>query len=178
MKKYILFIALLMCILHTYAQIDTRREGYNDASIILAQEIDSIVVLKGKREMFVFSKKKQVKKYIISLGIEPSGKKQFEGDLRTPEGEYIINDRSKYSSYHANLGVNYPSYLDSIYAKIYGLRAGGDIKIHGFPNKHRKDQEQELLNSDWTIGCIAVADWEIDELYQWVKWSCPITILP
>lgn len=115
---------------------------------------------------------------MISLGYEPLGHKQFEGDLRTPEGLYYISDRNKFSSYHKNLGVSYPNLFDSLYARMLGQSPGGDIKLHGFPNKHRKDQEMELLNSDWTIGCIAVADWEIDELYQWVSMYCPILILP
>jgi hypothetical protein len=54
----------------------------------------------------------------------------------------------------------------------------GDIKIHGFPNNHRKDQEKEFLDTDWTVGCIAVSDFEIDELYKWVIENCPILILP
>jgi murein L,D-transpeptidase YafK len=67
---------------------------------------------------------------------------------------------------------------DSLSAINQNKLPGGDIKIHGFPNNHRKNQEREFLNTDWTVGCIAVSDFEIDELYAWVKAYCPITILP
>lgn len=178
MKKLILAIFNLFLILDACAQVDTRRESYKDASILVSKTIDSIVVLKAKRKMIVYNQKQPIKSYIISLGIEPAGPKRFEGDLRTPEGLYYINDRNKYSSYHKNLGISYPSLFDSIYARVNGQSPGGEIKIHGFPNKHRKDQENELLNSDWTVGCIALSDWEVDELYNYVGINCPILILP
>lgn len=179
--KFIYAILFTFIILPTsiHAQHEPhRRSKYTDASIILDKTIDSIVVFKAKREMNVFHHKNKIKTYVISLGYEPMGCKRFEGDLRTPEGLYFINDRNKYSSYHKNLGISYPNIIDSFYARINGQSPGGEIKIHGFPNKHRKDQEQELLNTDWTIGCIAVSDWEIDELYNWVGIYCPILILP
>lgn len=172
------FIACCMNYAMTAQDQPHRRANYRDASILLSAPIDSIVVYKAKREMIVFRDKQRVKSYKISLGYEPVWHKQFEGDLRTPEGLYYINDRNRWSSYHKNLGVSYPNQFDSLYARMLGQSPGGDIKLHGFPNKHRKDQEQELLNSDWTIGCVAVADWEIDELYEWVSMYCPILILP
>ncbi len=155
-----------------------RRYGYREGHVRVNTLIDSIVVYKEKRDMYVFSGGKKIKHYKISLGYEPAGRKRFEGDLKTPEGLYNINDRSRVSSYHANLGISYPNFLDSIYARIYGLSPGGEIKIHGYPNVHRKDQELNFQNTDWTIGCIAVTDDEIDELYKWVKANCPILIFP
>jgi murein L,D-transpeptidase YafK len=110
--------------------------------------------------------------------LEPIGKKQFEGDLKTPEGLYWINERDTISAYHTNLGISYPNTEDSTFAALQEKKAGGDIKIHGFPNNHRKDQEKEFLDTDWTVGCIAVSDFEIDELYKWVIENCPILILP
>ncbi len=178
MKKNLLVVIGLFFQLSVHGQVDSRREQYKDASILVTKTIDSIVVFKGKREMIVFNQNKKIKTYIISLGIEPNGPKHFEGDLKTPEGLYYINDRNKFSSYHKNIGISYPSLFDSIYARVNGQSPGGEIKIHGFPNKHRKDQENELLNSDWTVGCIAVADMEIDELYYHVGMYCPILILP
>ena len=154
------------------------RIDYKDVNKKLTQTIDSIVVYKSQRIMKVFHEGKLEKYYPISLGIEPSGRKQFEGDLRTPEGLYVINGRNKWSSYHKNLAISYPNVMDSLSARMLGQSPGGEIKIHGFPNKHRIDQEAELLSSDWTVGCIAVSDAEIDELYMWVGLYCPILILP
>ena len=168
----------LMLAFSAKAQTPHRRDGYTDAQIRIVQPIDSLVVYKAKRRLEVYSNKKRVKYYPISLGEEPGGPKRFQGDMRTPEGLYYINDRSRKSIYHANLSVSYPSYTDSIMARICGQSPGGDIKIHGFPNRHLKQQEREFLDRDWTIGCVAIADWEIDELYEYVIMYCPILILP
>jgi len=136
--------------------------------------IDSIVVYKSKREMQVYSGEELQKTYRVALGGQPVGAKEFEGDLKTPEGLYFINDRNPNSRYYKNLGVSYPNKDDIAYAKRHGKSAGGDIKIHGIgphinPLAHR---------TDWTLGCIAVTDEEIDELYTAVKTGARIMILP
>ena len=179
--KPLYLLALLFILLETQsaiAQTPNRREGYNGWSIRLTQPIDSLVLHKAQRRLEAYSKKQLVKYYIVSLGEEPLGAKRVEGDMRTPEGLYYINDRSKKSIYHANLGVSYPSYTDSLLARIYGQSPGGDIKIHGFPNRHLKSQENDFLNRDWTLGCIALHDFEIDELYDAVVMYCPFLLLP
>ncbi len=179
MKHYLLFIILISLFGSAAAQEqDNRRAYYYETFKEVDAVIDSIVVFKSNRTMVVYRQGERVKAYIISLGMEPIGAKQFEGDYKTPEGLYYIDDRNAVSSYHKNLNINYPNEQDSIYAAERGLSAGGEIKIHGFPNRHRKDQEKELLNSDWTLGCIAISDFEIDQLYYWVKDMCPILILP
>jgi murein L,D-transpeptidase YafK len=128
-------------------------------------QIDNIVVNKSKREMLVYSNGQLQKTYKISLGRQPIGHKEFEGDKKTPEGIYSINDKNPKSSYHKNLGVSYPNKDDLVKARQLGKSAGGDIKIHGIRNGigfigkfHRW--------FDWTLGCIAVTDREIDELYK------------
>ena len=181
MKKIALLIFFFCGIIKSYAQdYDTinRRANYFETFLPVSVLIDSIVVYKSKREMIVFHQKAKIKKYIISLGYEPVGKKQFEGDMKTPEGLYFINDRTRVSSYYANLGISYPNEADSTYAAQFEKSAGGEIKIHGFPNIHNKADEKEYLNSDWTMGCIAVSNFELDELYSWIKLNCPILILP
>ena len=155
-----------------------RRAFYYEAYKEVDRVIDSIVIYKSKREMQTFSRGQKVKLYMISLGMEPVGRKTCEGDFRTPEGLYYINEREAISSYHKNLGISYPNQADSTRAAQMGKSPGGDIKIHGFPNKHRKQDERELMNTDWTLGCIAVTDHEIDELYTWVRNFAPILILP
>ncbi|MCL2220695.1 MAG: L,D-transpeptidase family protein [Chitinispirillia bacterium] len=136
--------------------------------------IDSIVVYKSKREMLVYSGGDLLKTYRVALGGQPVGAKEFEGDLKTPEGLYFINDRNPNSRYYKNLGVSYPNKDDIAHAKRHGKPAGGDIKIHGIgphinPIAHK---------TDWTLGCIAVTDEEIDELYATVKTGARIMILP
>ncbi len=155
-----------------------RRAFYYEAFKEVDGVIDSIVVYKSKRMMQTYHHGKKMKLYMISLGMEPKGEKQFEGDFKTPEGLYTINEREARSSYHKNLGISYPNYSDSVFAANQGKSAGGEIKIHGFPNRHRMDAEKELMNTDWTLGCIAVTDHEIDELFTWVLNDCPILILP
>jgi murein L,D-transpeptidase YafK len=170
--------ALLVATSTTQAQTTHRRDGYTLWSVRITQPIDSLVLHKAKRRLEAYANKQLVKYYIVSLGEEPIGAKRAEGDMRTPEGLYCINDRSRKSSYHANLGVSYPSYTDSLLARFYGQSPGGDIKLHGFPNRHLKMQENDYLNTDWTLGCIALHDLEIDELYTQVVMYCPILILP
>lgn len=177
MKPIFSLLFLISITLQGFGQLH-RRANYYETFIEVNTPIDSIVVLKSKRQMICFHNKQKVKMYMISLGMEPEGKKQFEGDLRTPEGLYSINGRDTNSSYHTNLSLSYPNTEDSTFAALQEKSAGGEIKIHGFPNNHRKNQETDFLDTDWTIGCIAVSDFEIDELYKWVIENCPILIRP
>lgn len=173
-------VILLVCFMvqsGAFAQ-DNRRANYFETFVEIHDSIDSMVMHKSKRELITFHQGKKVKKYMISLGPEPTGKKQFEGDMRTPEGWYRITARDTISSYHTKLVISYPNTQDSLFAAGQGKSAGGDIMIHGFPNKHTKYQEKQFLNSDWTMGCIAVSDFEVDELYHWVIGNCPILMLP
>ena len=139
--------------------------------------IDRLVVHKSKRTMSAYSQGRLLKTYPISLGKQPVGHKQFEGDGKTPEGKYRINERNPNSGYHKNLGVSYPNDADRAYAAAQGKSAGGDIKIHGMRNGMGAIGAQHL-HRDWTHGCIAVTDGEIDELYALVKPQAEIEILP
>ena len=150
---------------------------YPEDKLPIDSQIDNIVVYKSKRQMFVYSSGKILKTYKISLGKQPIGAKEFEGDKKTPEGHYFIDDKNPDSGYHKNLGISYPGKDDIEHAKRLGKPAGGDIKIHGLRNKigiigkfHRW--------VDWTAGCIAVTDKEIDELYKAVKIGTSIEIKP
>jgi murein L,D-transpeptidase YafK len=137
--------------------------------------IDSIVVHKAERTLEAYSTSKKIKTYSIALGKQPIGKKQLEGDMKTPEGLYFINARSAVSQFHKNLNISYPNADDSKYAASLQKSAGGEIKIHGLPNGFN---EKKYTHSDWTLGCIAVTNSEIDELYKYVKKDCPILLLP
>ena len=139
--------------------------------------IDRLVVHKSKRTMSAYSKGKLLKTYPIALGKQPVGHKHFEGDGKTPEGKYRINDRNPNSAYHKNLGVSYPNDADKAYAAAQGKSPGGLIKIHGIKNGWGSIGKKHLQR-DWTNGCIAVTDEEIDELYRSVKHNAEIEILP
>jgi murein L,D-transpeptidase YafK len=139
--------------------------------------IDRIVVRKADREMDVYSQGSLVKTYAISLGGSPEGHKEQQGDAKTPEGRYRIDSRNANSGYHKNLGVSYPDKNDLKRAAKMNVDPGGQIKIHGLPNG------QSFIGKfhrwkDWTAGCIAVTNDEMDDLYNSVPIGTPIEILP
>lgn len=141
-------------------------------------EIAKLVVRKADREMDAYDAQgRLLKTYPVALGFNPVGHKQFEGDGKTPEGRYTINDRNPNSGYHKNLGVSYPNEADKAYAAAQGKSPGGLIKIHGIKNGWGSIGKKHLQR-DWTDGCIAVTDEEIDELYRSVKHNAEIEILP
>jgi murein L,D-transpeptidase YafK len=141
-----------------------------------ASRIDRIVVIKSKNQMEVYSGNTLLKVYSVSLGAV-DGDKVKEGDRKTPEGKYFIESKNPNSAYYKNLGVSYPDATDLAVAGKRNVSAGGDIKIHGLRNGigfigkfHR------LFN--WTAGCIAVTNQEMDELYQHVPMGTEIIIKP
>lgn len=140
-------------------------------------KIDRLVVFKTKRQMWAYQGEQLIKVYPIALGFNPIGHKQFEGDGKTPEGIYRINERNPNSGYHKNLGVSYPNEADKAYAASQGKSPGGLIKIHGLRNGTGAIGKMHLLK-DWTHGCIAVTDEEVDELYQAVIHNAIIDIRP
>jgi len=150
---------------------------YPDSPLPKGTVINKLVVYKSKRKMEAYSDNHLIKVYNIALGKNPVGHKEFEGDNKTPEGTYIINDRNPHSGYHKNLGISYPNETDKAHAAKLHKSPGGQIKIHGLPNgrsyigklHHRKD---------WTAGCIAVTNDEMDELYAAVNKNSVIQILP
>src|SRR4030095_4253570 len=122
--------------------------------------IDRIVVEKSVRKLSIFRGGEKLKTYRVALGHNPTGAKQQEGDWKTPEGIYKIDNRNPYSNFHLALHISYPSAEDTARAAARGLPAGYDIMIHGLPNGrcwlgafHRR--------KDWTAGCIALTDEEI-----------------
>ena len=140
-------------------------------------QIDKLVVYKSKRQLLAYSNGQLVKTYKISLGRQPIGDKEFEGDKKTPEGIYSINNKNPNSGYHKNLGISYPNKDDIENAKRLGKSAGGGVKIHGLKNKTSFISKFHRW-FDWTLGCIAVTDEEIDELYNAVKIGTQIEINP
>ncbi len=143
----------------------------------LSLNIDSIVVLKSERRMQVYNNGHLLKTYKIALGEHPVGHKQYEGDRKTPEGLYFINGKNPNSDYHKNLGISYPNAADKAFATKNGKSPGGSVKIHGLKNGKGFIGAAHRL-TDWTHGCIAVTDEEVDEIYSHTPIGIPINILP
>lgn len=179
-KRIIFFFLILLLIAYSIFYFNSSNMDSNrseNENILLNQEVDKIVVYKSKREMLVYNRNKLLKTYKIALGNSPIGHKHFEGDGKTPEGIYIIYDKNPNSAYHKNLGISYPNEADIEYAKSQNKSAGGLIKIHGLKNGLGALGKLHL-NSDWTQGCIAVTNEEIDELFEYVIIGSPIEIFP
>ena len=140
-------------------------------------KVDKIIVHKADRKMELFSGSTLVKKYNIALGGQPVGPKQVQGDSKTPEGDYIISGRNDKSAYHLSLRVSYPNAEDRARAKKLGKNPGGDIMIHGLPNGFKWTGQASKM-ADWTDGCIAVTNAEIEEIWKLVNNGTKITILP
>ena len=139
--------------------------------------IDRIYVEKSARRLSIFREGKKLKSYRVALGRSPIGPKEQEGDMKTPEGLYKIDSRNPQSAYHLALHVSYPSNEDSARAADRGVSAGFDIMIHGIENGggwigafHRWH--------NWTAGCIALTDEEIEELWRVTPDGTPIEIQP
>jgi len=139
--------------------------------------IDRIYVEKSARRLSIFREGKKLKSYRVALGRNPIGPKEQEGDMKTPEGLYKIDSRNPQSAYHLALHVSYPSNEDNARAADRGVSAGFDIMIHGIENGggwigafHRWH--------NWTAGCIALTDEEIEELWRVTPDGTPIEIQP
>jgi murein L,D-transpeptidase YafK len=127
--------------------------------------IDRILVEKSERKLSVLRGGEVLKTYRVALGRNPIGAKEQEGDMKTPEGIYTIDYRNPQSDYHLALHISYPSAEDTTRAAQRGVNAGFDIMIHGLPNG-RSWIGAAHRQKDWTAGCIAVTDQEIDEIYR------------
>ena len=136
-----------------------------------------IIVVKHQHHLLLKYQGRTIKSYPISLGSDPVGPKTRQGDGRTPEGRYIISGRNPNSGYHLSLRISYPSPQDRARAAQAGLDPGGDIMIHGLPNGLGWLGRLHRL-FDWTQGCLAVTNSEMDELWRAVPDGTPITIKP
>ncbi|WP_414898943.1 L,D-transpeptidase family protein [Rhodovulum sp. YEN HP10] len=135
-------------------------------------KVTRVVVMKGQRMMYLLHHDQVLKAYPISLGYAPAGPKQVEGDGKTPEGRYHIDRRNPNSRYHLSVGIDYPNEADIETAKALGMKPGGDIFIHGRAKENRRRKD------DWTAGCIAVSDSEMEDIYAMVRDGTVIDIFP
>jgi murein L,D-transpeptidase YafK len=140
-------------------------------------QVDHIIIVKSERTMTLMRQGQVLKTFKIALGHEPIGPKVQQGDERTPEGMYTIDSRNPRSQFHLALHISYPNAADRERAKKLGVSAGGDIMIHGLPPAfawlgplHRR--------RDWTLGCVAVTDPEIEEIWNMVPNGTKVEIKP
>jgi murein L,D-transpeptidase YafK len=162
MKKKILILLIISIGIYYFyptKEIDTSK-------------ITSIEVYKSKRRMYLYSNKVMVNSYKISLGGNPIGKKMKEGDEKTPEGIYKIDGKNAHSSCYKNLGVSYPNASDKV-----NNYTGGLIKIHGLKNNFGWVGKFHRFY-DWTDGCIAVTNDEMEDLYNSIDIGTSIQIYP
>ncbi|MEK2688785.1 L,D-transpeptidase family protein [Bdellovibrio sp. GT3] len=131
-------------------------------------KVDRIVISKDRKKLYALRFDVVLKSYDVAFGGAPFGHKQFEGDNKTPEGTYLIDSKNPESLYYRGLHINYPNKADRAYAKSKGKSAGGDIMIHGFPNDPTKNALVTAVHPfyNWTQGCIAVTNLEIEQLYM------------
>ena len=158
-------IVILLTLAFGVSACSSKFKTYNGPAVT------QIYVQKSARKMYMLHGNSVLKTYDIDLGGVPLGHKQYEGDGKTPEGAYFINRRNPDSLYHLSIGISYPNPTDIEVAHAVGLSPGGDIFIHG-------QNDRDRGRKDWTVGCIAVSDKEIERIYAMVRDGTPIYIAP
>lgn len=134
-------------------------------------EVTQIQVHKSARKLYLLHHTEVLQEYDVSLGFNPVGHKQFEGDGKTPEGLYFITYHNPRSRYYLSVGLSYPNQQDVAFAETQAKLPGGDIMIHG------RNGFQGRNTGDWTAGCIAVTDDEMEEIYSMLRRDTPIYIM-
>lgn len=174
MLKVLLFSLVILCLFAVGVLIGAHFNPHPLPSDITA---DRVLVEKAVRRLTLLRGGTPLKTYRVALGRAPAGPKEKEGDQRTPEGIYLIDFHKEDSDYHRALHVSYPEQRDIDRAAAVGVPPGCDIMIHGIRNGlgwigafHRR--------TDWTAGCIAVTDFEIEEIWRAVRDGTPIEIRP
>jgi murein L,D-transpeptidase YafK len=151
--------------------------GDSAAATILAGKADRVVVLKGERRLMLLRGASVLRTYRIALGRTPQGAKVAAGDGRTPEGRYVLDWRNPHSRFYRSIHVSYPNDADRARARRLGRSPGGDIMIHGLPER-LDGYGIEHARWDWTEGCVAVSNAEMDEIWTLVANGTVIDIRP
>jgi murein L,D-transpeptidase YafK len=141
------------------------------------ESADKVLIEKQARRLSLLSKGEVIKSYKIALGGNPLGPKERQGDNKTPEGTYRIDARNGNSGFHLSLHISYPNEDDKKRAKKLGVSPGGDIMIHGIKNGFSQVGASHA-ETDWTEGCIAVTNQEMEEIYKFVPIGTVVEITP
>jgi len=140
-------------------------------------EADYILVEKSEKRLTLFSDNNKIKSYKVALGKKPVGHKSMEGDRKTPEGIYYIDNRKSDSKFHRALHISYPNEIDTFFAEKLGVSPGGNIMIHGTGEDYAWMGKYHVVHN-WTDGCIAVTNQEIEEIWKIVPDGAKIKIIP
>jgi murein L,D-transpeptidase YafK len=141
------------------------------------ESADKVLVIKSERRMLLLKGEKVLRSYEIALGKDPEGPKMCRGDKKTPEGTYTLDRRNPSSRFYRSIHISYPGKNDLENARRHKVSPGGDVMIHGLPNgKGRMGELHSVL--DWTNGCIAVTNAQMDEIWRMVPNGTPIEIRP
>jgi len=149
----------------------------SSASIAL-EKADFVLVKKSERALYLLHAGQPIKQYRIMLGPRPKGPKLMEGDERTPEGQYILDRKNPDSHYYKSIRVSYPNAMDLERAQKFNVPPGHSIMIHGMKNSWTEKQAIQALKFNWTDGCIAVKNSDMDEIWDAVDIGTPIEIQP
>ncbi|HWY08339.1 MAG TPA: L,D-transpeptidase family protein [Candidatus Acidoferrales bacterium] len=142
-----------------------------------ATKVDRIVIEKSKRTLTLTAGTKTLKTYKVALGGQPVGPKDRQGDHKTPEGVYSVDAKNPSSQFYKALHISYPNQADRTNARKLGVSPGGDVEIHGLGAKWGWIGAKHRL-TDWTDGCIALTNEEIDEIYPLITVGTPVEIRP
>ncbi|MGN0915801.1 MAG: murein L,D-transpeptidase family protein [Succinivibrio sp.] len=164
-------------ILKTSSNIISNAMVTEQAPAVQKGIVDHVVVYKSAHQMILFKDNQEIKKFWIALSDRPVGKKQFEGDKKTPEGSYTLDYVKHRSNYYKAMHISYPNMQDIEYARSQGRRPGGMIMVHGQP-PIKGDYHESVQRSDWTDGCIALLNPDLDIFLSLVDIGTTITIKP
>ena len=151
--------------------------GLADQSLPPEARADHVLVVKSQRTLTLFREGRVLKSYKVALGGSPIGPKLQQGDHKTPEGSYTLDRRNDKSRFYRSIHISYPDEKDRANAAKLGVAPGGDIFLHGLPNGFGWLGGSHLA-ADWTDGCIAVTDREMDEIWRAVPNGTAIEIKP
>lgn len=140
-------------------------------------QADRVLVVKSARTLSLLNHGHVLKVYKVALGGDPIGAKTRQGDHKTPEGIYVLDRRNEHSKFYRAIHISYPNAQDREHARALGASPGGDIMLHGLPNGYGWIGKGHRAR-DWTDGCIAVTDEEIDEIWRAVPNGTVIEIRP
>ncbi len=165
---------LATLVLCTLALFSVQASSATDPPLAPSAMADKVIVLKRDRRLLLMKGDEVLKTYVVSLGGSPLGGKVRQGDRKTPEGDYVLDWHNAHSQYYKSIHISYPNAEDVTRAKKLRVPPGGDVFLHGLPN----DFHGQSGLGDWTNGCIAVTNSDIDEIWRLVPDGTPIQIKP
>ncbi len=183
MKKFFLLLPLLMVlsgcehVVPPFGNVPPPLIHHPKPSQQKSPYADYVLVEKSKNKMHLIKNGRILRSYNAGFGANPRGHKVQEGDMRTPEGTYMLTYKNENSSFYRSIKIDYPNERDIEIASARGVPPGGDIVIHGMPNA-QGNYLGPLKPRNWTQGCVAVRNHEMDEIFSLVQIPTPIEIRP